>query len=78
MRDLYSQCTCVHMYVHVGHTKECQFEVTLGMSICAHARAGYRMCALHDNVGTAFLGNGGRGGQCGWPFTMYIFAEPSP
>ena len=25
------------------------------MSICAHAWAGYRICALHDDVGTMFL-----------------------
>ena len=33
--------------------------------------------ALHNDVGTMFLGNGGRGGQRDWPFTMYIFVEPS-
>ena len=42
MRDLFSQCTCVRTYVSVMlrnvnlHSRA--FEVTLGMSICAHAQ----------------------------------------
>ena len=53
------------------------FEVTIGLSICAHARAGYQIHALHNDVkpyGT-FLGNRGQGGQRGWPYTAYIFTE---
>ena len=66
-------CRCVCMYVCVGHGYKCQLEVMLGMSICAHAWAGYWICALHNNVGTTFLGDGGWEGQRGWPFTMYVF-----
>ena len=47
------------------------------MSIWAHAQAGYWMRALHSDVGRMFLGNERWGGQCDWPFTMYIFAKPS-
>ena len=35
------------------------------------------MRALHDDVGTTFLSDEGRGGQSGWPFATYVFAEPS-
>ena len=29
---------------------------------------------MEDGVGgTMFLGDGGRGGQCGWPFAMCVF-----
>ena len=34
------------------------------------------MCITHD-VGTTFLGDRGQGGQRGWPFASYIFAEPN-
>ena len=57
------------------------FEVTLGMSICAHTRAGYWIHALHNDVkpyGTTFLGNGGQGGQRGWPYAAYLFAQQGP
>ena len=47
------------------------------MSICAHAQAGYRIRALHDEVGTTFLADGRRGGQRDWPFASYVFAERS-
>ena len=47
------------------------------MPIFAHAPAGYRIRTLHDDVGTTLLGDGGRGGQRGWPFATYVFAEPS-
>ena len=47
------------------------------MSICAHAQAGYRIRALHDEVGTTFLADGRRGGQRDWPFATYVFAERS-
>ena len=55
-----------------GIALERQFEVTLGMSIFAHAQAGYRICALHDCVRTMLLGDRGRGGQHGWPFATYV------
>ena len=44
----------------------------LEMSICAHPGAGYLICALHGDVGTMFLGDGGRGGQRDWPFTTTL------
>ena len=46
----------------------------LGMSICAHAQELRCHCmihALHEDVGTTFLGNGGWGGQRVWAFAMY-------
>ena len=45
----------------------------LGMSIWGHVRVGHWMHALHNDVETTFLGNGGWGGMCGWPFAMYVF-----
>ena len=63
--------------VNLRSPEECQFEVTQGMSICTHARTGYRRHALHEDVGTMFLGYGGRGGHCGWPFATYVFVELS-
>ena len=46
----------------------------LGMSIRDQARTGYWIRALQDDVGTIFLGDGGRGGQRGWPFATYKFS----
>ena len=74
MRDLLLQCTCVCTYtctymsvtlmnVNLWYHLGCQFEVTLGMSICTHAWTGYRIRALHEDVGATFLGYGGQGGQ---------------
>ena len=37
--------------------------------------AWYLIRALHDDIGTTFLGDGG---EHSWPFAMYVFAEPSP
>ena len=53
MRDLFSQGTCVRAYMRT------YVSVTL-RSICAHARARYRIRALHDDVRMTFLGDGGR------------------
>ena len=39
------------------------------MSICTYAWTGY----VHYT--TTFLGYGGRGGQCGWPFVTFVFVE---
>ena len=64
MRDLFSQCVYVRTcWSHLGMSicsiaEEYQLEVTLGMSICAHAW----IRALNDNIRT-FLGDGGWGGQ---------------
>ena len=66
MRDLFLQCTCVHMYVrtYVSVTlRTVTLWYRLGMSICIHARAGYRIRALHNQAGTTFPADGGRGGQ---------------
>ena len=59
------------MYVSVT-LRNVNFQYPLGMSICAHAQAGYQICALHNDVRMTFLGDRGRGGQCGWPFAMYV------
>ena len=53
--------------VNLRSRLECQFALTPGQDI------GY----VHDDIGTTFLGDGGWGGQHGWPFTTYVFAEPS-
>ena len=54
--------------VNLRSRSECQFARTPGQDI------GY---VFHDDVGMTFLGDGGRGGQRGWPFATYVFAEPS-
>ena len=76
MRDLFSQCTCVRTYVSVT-LRNVNLRYRLGMSICAHAQAGYRIRTLHDEAGTTFLADRGRGEQRDWPFTTYVFAERS-
>ena len=65
MRDLFSQCTCICTYVHVGHTR----------NVNLYSRSG----KLSDTCITrrcrdAFLGDGG---QRSWPFVTYVFGEPS-
>ena len=59
------------MYVCVGR-KECQFAVLLrNVNLRSHSEcqfvltAGYLIRALHDNVGTTFLGDGRWVGQRG-------------
>ena len=75
IRDLFLGCA----YVRTCRSR-------LGMSICGHAwnvnlrscpgprtQASLDTCITRDGT---FLGNGrrgGRGGQCGWPFTTYVF-----
>ena len=68
--------TYVRTYVSVT-LRNVNLRSTLGMSICAYAQAGYRIRALHDEVGTTFLADGRRGGQRDWPFATYVFAERS-
>ena len=54
---------------------ECQFAVSLrNVNLCSRP-GGYQIRALHDDVGTTFLGDGGRGGQRCWPFATYVFCE---
>ena len=69
---------------------ECQFEATLGTSIWGNTRnvslrsrsecqfevtQASLICSLHEDVGTIFLGDEGRGGKHGWAFTTYVFAD---
>ena len=51
--------------VNLRSRSGCQFALTPGQDI------GY----VHYT--TMFLGDGGQEGQRGWPFTTYVFAEPS-
>ena len=51
--------------VNLRSHSECQFALTPGQDI------GY----VHYT--TTFLGDGGWGGQRGWPFATYVFADPS-
>ena len=73
---------CVCTYVHT-------WQSCLGVSICGHPQnvnlcscSGTQVsliCVLHKDVNGGqslemrFLGNGGRGEQCGWIFTTYVF-----
>ena len=76
MRDLFSQCTCMHTYVRVGHAQECQFVVSLG-NVNLRSRIHTQKCVtetciqysrnlkeLEDRVGGTILGDGGQGEQC--------------
>lgn len=78
---LTNKVTCT---VRVGHAEKCQFAVSLWnvnfrtRSECQFVltprtgtQASLDMCITCD-VGT-FLGDGGRGGQGGWPFATYVF-----
>ena len=49
--------------VNLWSRSKCQFTLTPNIT-------------LH-NIKTTFLGNGGQGGQHGWPFAMHTFAESS-
>ena len=65
----------VRTYVRIGHA------LTLGMSICAYAQEcvtetyiqySRNSMELEDGVGGTLLGDGGQGGQRGWPFVTYV------
>ena len=47
------------------------------MSICARAYPGQDIGSDDVEPYWTFLGDGGQGGQRGWPFATYVFEEPS-
>ena len=79
MRDLFSGCAYVRTYVAVT-LRNVNLRSCLGMSIYANPQESgvTETCITRGRrwrmeLGGTFLGDGGRGGQHSWAFTMCVF-----